>query len=183
MPLYAAVLWASLNTASSAEAIRTFDSMQSSALFQVGMRLPIPVSGQFPRVDGEILPMPDNQIRVRVHLDARSLKMSGQSWIQSLTHSADFLDTTRYPDIVFISAPIADTVLATGGRIQGQLSLRGQSRPVDFQMRKSSCQAPGIQCPIEVNGQLSRRQFGINAYRLSVRDTIQFRFQLKLRHD
>jgi polyisoprenoid-binding protein YceI len=97
------VLWASLNTASSAEPIKTFDSKQSSALFQVGMRLPIPVNGRFPEVDGEIIPLPDKQIRVRVHLDARSLKMSGKPWIQSLTHSSDFLDTSRYPDIVFFS--------------------------------------------------------------------------------
>lgn len=183
MSLYAAVLWASLNTASSAEPIKTFDSKQSSALFQVGMRLPIPVNGRFPEVDGEIIPLPNKQIRVRVHLDARSLKMSGKPWIQSLTHSSDFLDTSRYPDIVFISVPIADTVLTTGGRIQGQLSLRGQSRPVDFQMMKSSCQTPGIQCAIEVNGQLSRRKFGVDAYRLSVRDTIEFHFKLKLKHD
>jgi polyisoprenoid-binding protein YceI len=183
MFLFAAVFWASLNSASPAEPIRTFDSKQSSALFQVGMRLPIPVNGRFPEVDGEIIPLPGKQIRVRVHLDARTLKMSGKPWIQSLTHSSDFLDTSHYPDIVFISVPIADTVLSTGGRIQGQLSLRGQSRPVDFQMLKSSCQAPGIQCPIEVNGQLNRRKFGLDAYRLSVRDTIEFSFRMKLKHD
>ena len=63
---------------------------------------------------------------------------------------------------------------------RGELTLRGQTRPVVFQVQRTQCATPGRGCPIAVTGKVSRHAFGMNAYRWSVRDQVEFEFRVRL---
>ena len=54
------------------------------------------------------------------------------------------------------------------------------TRPVAFRVEPAACAAPGRDCDIVVTGHVSRQAFGMHAYRLTVRDTVDFEFQVRL---
>ena len=51
---------------------------------------------------------------------------------------------------------------------------------VAFRLEPAECDAPGRGCPIRVRGTVSRRQFGMVAQRLWLRDEVGFDFQVRL---
>lgn len=159
--------------------VRPFDPQASQAEFQVRLRLPIRSYGRFGRVEGELRPAPEQRLTVDVRLPARELTMGGPPWVQSVTHSAQFLDSARYPDITFRSQPFSPQVLVSGGDIRGQLSIRDIHHEVVFRVQPSTCRQPGVTCPILADGTLDRHDFDMHAYRWSLRDEVGFRFQLK----
>ena len=55
------------------------------------------------------------------------------------------------------------------------------ARPVRFQVDPSGCEAPGYDCDIHVSGEVSRREFGMDAYRLWLKDEVGFDFRVRLR--
>lgn len=159
------------------------DPLASQAQFRVHLRLAIPAEGRFKRIQGEIRPLPDQKLSVRVQLDARELVMGGPAWIQRVTHSADFLDSAAHPEIRFQSLPFSPQVLVSGGDIAGTLTLRERSHPVTFRVLPTQCRQPGIGCPISASGTLNRHDFGMHAYRWSLRDEVVVGFQLKFAAD
>lgn len=159
--------------------VRLFDPTASQAEFEVRLRLPIRSHGQFGRIEGELRPVPEQRLTVDVRLPARELRMGGPPWVQTVTHSAQFLDSANHPDIVFHSQPFSPQVLVSGGDIRGQLSIRDIRREVVFRVEPSACRQPGVTCPIQAAGTLNRHDFGMDAYRWSLRDEVSFRFQLK----
>jgi polyisoprenoid-binding protein YceI len=118
---------------------------------------------------------------VRVRLDARELDLDGPEWMVRTTRSDKFLDVERHPDIRFESAPFTRDLLREGGELEGKLRLRGRVRPVRFRIEPAACAQPGRGCDIRVNGRVSRRDFGMSAQRLWVRDEVGFDFRVRLR--
>ena len=64
--------------------------------------------------------------------------------------------------------------------MQGQLFLRGQQRSVGFHIEKSACTHAGIDCDLVVRGSVLRREFGMKAYRISIKDNVDFEFRIRL---
>jgi polyisoprenoid-binding protein YceI len=96
------------------------------------------------------------------------------------TRSDKFLDVERHPDIRFESETFARELLAKGGELRGKLRLRGRTRPVTFRVEPSGCKSPGRTCDIHVHGSVSRRDFGMNAQRVWVKDEVDFDFRVRL---
>lgn len=159
--------------------VRPFDAQASQAEFEVRLRLPIRSHGHFGRIEGELRPAPDQRLSVDVRLPARELTMGGPPWVQTVTHSAQFLHSAEHPDILFHSQPFSPQVLISGGDIHGRLTIRDTSREVVFRVQPSTCRQPGVSCPIVAAGTLNRHDFGMHAYRWSLRDEVSFRFQLE----
>ena len=157
-----------------------FDPSTSHASFRVRMRLLRDAVGTFLDVSGELQPEGNRQ-RVFVEVDGRRLKIAGPAWMDRVTRSADFLDVEAHPQIRFRSAPFAPKLLRDGGAMTGELTLRGQTRPVKFAVLPAGCAEPGRGCEIQVRGKVSRQAFGMTAYRLSVRDAVEFEFRVKLK--
>jgi len=156
-----------------------FDPARSSASFHVHMRfLPSPV-GTFAKVSGELQNERAKQ-RVVVAVDGRSLVLDGPAWMSRVTRSDDFLAVDRYPEISFRSELFDPALLRTGGTLRGQLFLRGIRRDVAFQLPPSACARPGRDCDIEVRGRISRRDFDMTSYRISVKDNVDFDFRVRL---
>jgi polyisoprenoid-binding protein YceI len=157
-----------------------FDPDASRAGFEVDLRMLGRVRGRFRQIEGELQP-DDGRWRVRVRLDARELDLDGPEWMVRATRSDKFLAVDRHPDIRFVSAPFPRDLLRRGGELEGELRLRGRVRPVRFQVEPADCARPGRTCDIRVIGRVSRRDFGMSAQRLWVRDEVGFDFRVRLR--
>ena len=73
------------------------------------------------------------------------------------------------------AAPVALLSLLLGA------ALRGLGRPVSFLLLPSDCARPGLDCDLQVHGRVSRKAFGMSAYRVLVRDQVDVRFRMRLR--
>lgn len=158
-----------------------FDPARSTAEFSVALRLSGTIPGRFSRLEGELEPVAKDQWRVQVRVDARQLTLDGPAWMLRSTVSRNFLDVARHPEIRFVSEPFPRELLRKGGELAGRLHLRGRSRPVVFTLAASTCKRPGHGCEIRVQGEVSRRQFGMTSQRLWVRDEVGFDFHVHLR--
>lgn len=156
------------------------DGSQSSARFIVNLRLKLRTEGRISKVAGEMQGDPVGGWTVLVAADGRSLKVSGPRWMDRATRSDDFLAVDSHPDIRFRSEPFSDAVLHEGGRIAGELTLRGLTRAVSFRLLPSACANPGRDCDLQVHGTISRTEFGMTAHRFSVRDDVLLQMRVRL---
>jgi polyisoprenoid-binding protein YceI len=156
-----------------------FDPAHSQASFKVRMRIARPAIGHFLDVRGELQAEGERQ-RVAVEVDGRRLRFEGPAWMERVTRSDDFLDVERHPRIFFRSEPFAPALLRDGGALRGELTLRGMTRPVAFSVLPADCATPGRGCDIAVVGKVSRHAFGMDAYRIAVRDVVEFTFSVRL---
>jgi polyisoprenoid-binding protein YceI len=159
------------------------DGRHSNASFVVHLRMRKPAEGQLTGVSGQLAGTPAAGWRVKVRVDGRSLRLPGPRWMERVTRSDSFLAVNRYPSIRFESAVFSDQALRGGGPIDGELSLRGLTQPVSFLLLPSQCDRPGRDCDIHVQGSISRKAFGMTAYRAMVSDEVEFRFRVRLRQE
>jgi polyisoprenoid-binding protein YceI len=169
--------------ASPAVASLAIDPARSSARFVVHMRIRMKAEGQMKAAGGELRGSAAHGWRVLMKVDGRSLRFDGPIWMDRITRSDAFLAVARYPAIRFESEPFADAILHAGGALHGQLTLRGLTRPVSFQMLPSPCARIGRDCDIQVQGTISRHAFGMNAHRALVKDDVDFHMRVRLRAD
>jgi len=159
------------------------DSGSSLASFTIHPRLPIPSQGRFESLRGSLIAQPIQKWKVEVQVDARKLSFKGPQWLARMARSEDFLDAEKHPNIQFTSEPFSKTLLEKGGELQGLLLLRGQQKTVRFHIEKSACARPGYDCELIVNGSVMRREFGMQAYRFSIKDNVDFEFRIRLMAD
>lgn len=156
------------------------DSSRSNASFTIHPRLPIPSQGRFESLSGALLVQSKQQWKVEVQVDARTLSFNGPQWLSKMAASEAFLDAGKHPYIKFVSTSFSQPLLLNGGELQGQLFLRGLQKPVSFHIEKSVCARPGHDCDLVVHGSVQRREFGMQAYRFSIKDNVDFEFHIRL---
>lgn len=157
------------------------DPATSRAGIEVDLRLGGRVRGDFQALEGRIDRLEDERLQVSVRLDARSLVLDGPAWMGRSMRSSKFLDVEAHRWIHFRSEPFAPELVRNGGTLAGTVELRGVARPVAFRVAPSACETPGYDCDIPVAGQVSRRDFGMEAYRVWLRDEVGFDFHVRLR--
>ena len=156
------------------------DSARSQAVFGVRVLWLHTISGRFAQIVGMLRPRPDQTATVDASIDVQSVQMSSartRRWMLS----AEFFDAAHYPQIHFDSDPVPLSALAQGGRIDGRLAMRGQVRPVQFELLPSRCslERPG-QCVIELHGSISRADFGMSGYRGALSDHVELALEIAL---
>lgn len=176
----AAFAWSVLCHADTSETVRPIDGSRSRASFEVQLRLPMRAVGRFETVSGELRGSPERGWRVHVGVDGRGLRFDGPGWMERITRSEAFLALDTYPDIEFLSESVADALLHHGGELRGRLTLRGRQRDVRFRLLPATCARPGVDCELRVAGIVSRHDFGMNAYRFTVRDPVAVDFRVWL---
>lgn len=159
--------------------VLTLDETRSAAEFEVHLRLPFRGIARFDRMRGELSGDPTMGWQIALHVDGRSLKFDGPGWMDKITRSPAFLDVERYPGIELRTETIPDNVLHRGGVARGELTLRGRKRPATFVLLAPACAPPGLDCDLLVQGTVSRRDFGMSGYRLTLRDGVDVRVRLR----
>ena len=175
--------WSMVAQARGQDTSIAIDAHHSSARFIVHMRIRMRAEGRVTRVSGELRGSSATGWQVLVKVDGRSLRFDGPRWMDRITRSDSFLAVDRYPAIRFDSEQFADAMLHTGGPLRGELTLRGLTRPVSFQLLPSPCAQPGRECDIQVQGTISRHAFGMNAHRAIVKDDVDFHMRVRLLPD
>ena len=94
-----------------------------------------------------------------------------------------FMDTDRYPDILFVGHT-AHWQTALQGHIHGDLTLRGITRPVTFDVHVQALEGVENERPdrilLEGRSQIERRNFDMNSYRFFVSETVRLCLAVEL---
>lgn len=156
------------------------DPLRSRVGFAVRMRWLSRVEGSFDRFHGVVAALEGGWRRVEVEVESASVEVGGRQRMTEWAASDEFFDIENYPVIVFVSDPFAPALAIQGGQLLGDLSLRGTTARVAFEMRPAACTRPGHECPIIVEGRVSRALFGMDAHRVAVQDRVELRFEVLL---
>lgn len=106
------------------------------------------------------------QVDIEARIRVASARMENPADAATLK-SRDYFDAAHHPYIVFQALDAPLSVLSEGGEFSGELSLRGVTRTVRFQLSPDPC-TPSAQvpfCPFEVLGHIRRHDFGMSARR------------------
>jgi|GEM_PF-620550 len=156
------------------------DPLRSRVGFAVRMRWLARVEGGFERFHGVVAALEGGWRRVEVEVESASVEVGGRQRMTEWAASDEFFDIETYPVIVFVSDPFAPALAIQGGQLLGDLSLRGTTARVAFDMLPAACARPGRECPIVVEGRVSRAMFGMDAHRMAVQDRVELRFEVML---
>jgi polyisoprenoid-binding protein YceI len=165
--------------AAGAETLR-IDPADSRAAFEVRVLLVKRIDGRFARVEGTIeRDRAAGRFSVDVRVAADSVQMDKPSHAD-WARSADFFDTARHPWIRFRAVGLPESLLQDGGEIDGELALRGITRPVRFTLVASECPRPGVDCAVRAEGSVQRGDFGMDARRFVLGDRVQLDFAIRV---
>lgn len=100
-----------------------------------------------------------------------------------LVKGQHFMDTGRYPDILFVGHT-AHWQTALQGHIHGDLTLRGITRPVTFDVHVHALEGGEGERPdrilLEGRSQVDRRDYDMNSYRFFVSETVRLCLEVEL---
>jgi polyisoprenoid-binding protein YceI len=110
----------------------TLDPAHSQIEFAVKHMMVTTVRGQFRKfaVDVDFDEENPERSSVVAHIDASSID-TGMEARDAHLRSADFFEVEKYPDLAFRSTAIA--AVKDGYRIDGELTIRGETRPVSLE--------------------------------------------------
>jgi polyisoprenoid-binding protein YceI len=183
-PVLASLLLAALALAAPAARAMDYriDTSRSDAEFGVRLLWLQTISGRFTQIDGEVTLDNHGLATVDARITASSIRMASnrlRRWVMA----PDFFDAVQYPTIRFLSQPITFGMLTTGGVLQGQLTLRGITHPMRFELQPAHCTPSQQQtCLIEARGSLSRSAFGMSSHRTALSDQVQLGLMIALEH-
>ncbi len=127
-----------LGTCAHATPPLTIDAARSHVEFGVRVLWFGKVVGVLQRLEGTVHALGAGRVRVDVRVDARALRMQSRDY-ERLASGPGFFDSAQYPDIEFRSAPFALRRIASGGPVSGQVTLRGITHEVEFQLLPQPC--------------------------------------------
>lgn len=179
-PLLAAALLALGGEAGASELLGQIDPAFSRAEFSLRVVWVRKLEGRFEYIQGAVSHPAPGRFDVEVKIAAQSLAMKNPDHAD-WARSAEFFDAARHPWIAFAARGASTALLQEGGELQGELSLRGVTRPASFELLPARCARPGIDCAVEARGELRRSEFGMDARRWAVSDKVQLAFRFKVR--
>ena len=139
--------------------------------------------GRFPAVKGDFTFDPDDWSTARVDatITVDSLYLGDADW-QKKVLSNDFLDAKRHPTIHFASERV-EKIDDKHGRIAGQLTLLGVTRPVtlDFTLNRVGRHTYSLQyvAGFSATTTIKRSEFGMRRLLPAVGDEIEIRLEVE----
>jgi polyisoprenoid-binding protein YceI len=98
------------------------------------------IVGVLDRLDGRVHALGAGRVQVDLRVDARALRMQRRDY-ERFASGREFFDSAQYPRIDFRSAPFALAAIASGGTVDGAVTLRGITRNVVFTVLPQPCAA------------------------------------------
>ncbi|GIX34897.1 MAG: hypothetical protein KatS3mg126_0676 [Lysobacteraceae bacterium] len=160
-----------------AQAVMRIDPAHSRAEFGVRVFLLRRIEGRFDYLQGELRQTSPGHYRIHVQVAVQSLVMRQPDHAR-WARSEEFFDAQRYPWIRFEAEDVAKSLLRDGGELPGWLVLRGVRQPVRFEVLPARCPRPGLDCPVEAQGEVERSRFGMDARRWAVSDRVRLRLHV-----
>lgn len=139
--------------------------------------------GRFPGVSGRIDREADGRRRVRIVLDAASVDIEGSPRYTRFARGPSFFDVARHATVEFVSDPYPERLLHDGGDLAGELLLHGVRRRERFVIVPSRCDRPGLDCDIVAFGTVQRSRYGIDGWKVALREPVRFALRVRTRGD
>jgi polyisoprenoid-binding protein YceI len=158
-----------------------FDPQKSDFGFELHTRWGQRLDGHFPRYDGQVAVLPDGRHQVRLRFFTADVEIVDHPRYTDWARGPHFFDAEKYPAVTFVSEPYDPVVLAQGGRLAGQLSIRGIQRPKTLQVEPAACARPGLDCDVVATGAVSRADYDMDDFKLAVNDRVVFVLRARLR--
>ena len=156
------------------------DSAATRVEFTLRLLLVRKLDGRFPLVEGEVwLDRAAGTADVDVRIDAREVMMERASHAE-WARSPEFFDSLKHPWVRFRAEDVPLQAFRDGGRMQGEVTLRGITRPVLLELQPSACTEPGRGCPVRASGELERSEFGMTARRFVLGDKVRLQFEIRV---
>ncbi|HEY0199634.1 MAG TPA: YceI family protein [Rhodanobacter sp.] len=156
------------------------DETRSHADFGVRLLWLHTVSGRFTTIRGDVYRDHRSLATVDVSIDVNSVAM-GSARFRRWVLAPEFFDAQRNPTARFLSDPVPFDRLASGGVLDGRLSLRGVIRPVHLELLPADCaRITSRACVIEARGAVSRSDFGMTSHGASLSDVVKLDLMIAL---
>lgn len=139
------------------------------------------LQGRFPRYSGRIETLEDGRHRVRLRFSAREVEIVGHPNYTGMTRGRGFFEADRFPDVEFVSDPYASALIADGGKLTGELTIRDVKRRETFVILKSECARPAYDCDVLATGSVRRTDYGVDRWIFAVSDHVRFVLRLRVR--
>jgi polyisoprenoid-binding protein YceI len=134
-------------------------------------------------VGGLALPPAPRQYGEALLLIRTSGLTANDDVLLKLARGPDFMDTERYPNILFIGRAF-QWIAPLQGYIYGDLTLHGHTQPVVFDIRIEVLETGMGDLPARIRltgtSQVSRRRFGMDRHRFLVYDTVNLCLSVEL---
>lgn len=158
----------------------TFDADASWAGFTLKTRWGQTLDGRFPVLAGEIVPAGDRK-RVQLRLSTRDVEIIGSPRYSRLTRGEGFFDADHHPEVVFVSDAYPSSLVRDGGRLAGDLTIRGITRREVFIVEPSTCDRPGIDCDVLASGYVYRGDYAMDRWAIALSDRVRLVLRLRTR--
>ena len=79
-----------------------------------------------------------------------------------------------------MSEPYPSALIAQGGKLAGELTIRDVSRRETFVIEPSTCARPAYDCDVVANGSVRRTDYGVDRWIFAVSDHVRFTLRLRL---
>jgi polyisoprenoid-binding protein YceI len=135
------------------------------------------IHGRFGQIAGTVQPRADDRMVVDARVAVDSLAMDSQR-LRRWVLDEEFFDAAHHPTLHFVSAPVTRGTLDEGGTLDGELTLRGITRPVRLELLPARCTADA--CLIEARGELRRSEFGMTGHRTVLSDHVQLALSIAI---
>ena len=158
-----------------------FDPLHTRFSFELRTRWGQHVQGRFPVYDGVVVILPDGRSQIRIRLATNAVEVTDSPRYSEMARGEGFFDAQHYPVIEFVSEPHGVALGHDGGKFRGRLSMHGVSRMETFTLAPSTCMRPALGCDAVAVGSVSRRDYGLDGWRLMLTDRVQFTMRVRLR--
>lgn len=158
-----------------------FDPEHTRLGFELRTRWGMKLEGVFPRYEGEARTLPDGRHQVVLRMHTRQVEIVGHPRYTEWARSPKFFEAERYPLVVFVSKPYDEALLRHGGQLEGDLVIRGISRPRSMTVEPAACARPAKECDVVATGAVRRSDYDMDDWMLAVNDRVVFVLRARLR--
>jgi len=153
---------------------------RTQATFAVRLLWLRTISGRFTIIAGEVKLDQRGHAVIDARITVDSVAMESDR-LRRWVLAPEFFDAAQYPTIRFLSDPVPLAKLISGGELDGQLSLRGITLPVQFELLPATCATlTAATCLIEARGSVSRSAFGMSSHRTALSNHVDLGLSIAL---
>ena len=156
------------------------DAQASRVGFTLKTRWGKTLVGHFPRHEGAVNTLSGGMHQVRLRLSTADVEIEDSETFTRLTRGEGFFDAARYPWVEFVSDPYPPSLLRTGGRLGGVLTIRGVERRETFIVSPPDCDAPGVGCDIVARGSVDRDDYRMGRWGFALSDEVVFSLRMRI---
>ena len=168
-------------SARAAEQAADIDPQYTRVGFTLKTRWGQLLEGRFPQYEGRIETLADGRRRVRLRMSTREVEIVDHPNYTGFTRGEGFFEADRFPVVEFVSEPYSPPLIARGGPLAGQLSIREVTRRETFTVEPAACARPALDCDVVASGAVRRSDYGVDRWIFAVSDIVRFTLRLRLR--